>query len=649
MTRVNEGKVTKGALDEKTAILLKVVPFNILSQKELHDLAEKSYIKIYPKGSYIFQQGETSQGTIFIIVSGRTRIVVRQEEGQETTAGYRNPHDFFGVTALLTDEEYPVSVLAEEELKCLLVPHEVLESIMNNNAEFSSYFTYELSRRLREIYKSFMEEAREGFYAGAHPLRKRVSEIMTAPPVTCGYLDTVERVAQVMAENDVSSVVVMAPNGSPLGIITEKDLVSKVLAEEGPGNLKMKAHEIMSDNIISIPAEEFSYQALLLMVKHSIKHVIVARNGTVVGILTMRDLMRTRQAGALSIVNKIESQESLEELKKAVDDIDKVLQALVMERAYASEICPLITEFYDRLTRRILAMAEREMVAEGYGEPPTAYSWINMGSSGRMEQYSRTDQDNGIIFEDLPDNKSTKKAREYFLVFGEKVVNGLEKCGFERCEGQVMANNSQWCRSLTEWKNVVTNWIDDLDPENIRKMTIFLDFRHIWGYSPLTSALKDFVTDKFKNANTALLFLAEDALRYRAPLNIFRQIVTERSGDFKNQVNLKGAACVHIVDCIRLFCLREGIRETSTFKRLAEIKRRGVLNTDEVEFSETAFETLMMFRIREAVEKMSKGQTPNNYINPYNLSKKEQSLLRESFIVVNRLQNITSKYFRMYG
>ncbi len=649
MARTNEGKTLKGDLKEKIGILQRVIPFNILSQKEHQELAEQCYFKEFPKDTYIFRQSEPSQGMIFIIVSGKTRVTVSQEEGVETTAGYRNPYDFFGVTALLTDEEYPVSVVAEEDLKCLLVPHERLENIMNNNAEFASYFTYELSRRLREVYRSFMEETREGFYTGAHLLRKRVSEIMSSPPVICGYMDSVERVAQVMAQNDVSSVIVTAPNGTPLGIITEKDLVSKVLAEEGPASLDMKAHEIMSENIISISGEDFSYQALLLMIKHSIKHVIVSSNGSLVGILTMRDLMRTRQSGALSIVNKIESQESLEELRRAVDDIDKVLQALVMERAYASEICPLITEFYDRLTRRIVSMAERDMVAEGYGEPPVAYSWINMGSSGRMEQYSRTDQDNGIIFEDMPDRRTLKKVREYFLVLGEKVVDGLEKCGFERCDGLVMANNSQWCRSLSEWKEVVAQWIDELDPENIRKMTIFLDFRHIWGYSPLTQNLKEYVTDRFQNANTALLFLGEDALRYRAPLNIFRQIVTEKSGEHKNQVNLKGAACVHIVDCIRLFCLREGIKETSTFKRMAEIKKRGVLAEDEVEFAETAFETLMMFRIREAVEKMSQGETPNNYMNPYALSKKEQALLRESFVVVNRLQNLTSKHFRLYG
>lgn len=642
---VNEAK--KGNVKQKIEILKQVIPFNILSEEQLSLLAEQATFKTFSKGTYIFRQGEPSKGILYIIVSGRTKVVVTNEEGHETVAGYRNPYDFFGVTALLIDEEYPVSVLAFEDLTCLLLPHEVLETTMTSNAEFASFFTYELCRRLRGLYQSFMRETKEGGEAETLPLRKRVSEIMASPPVTCGYLDSVRKVAALMSENDISSVVVMAPNGTPLGIITEKDLVKKVLSSGAPSALDYKANEIMSKNLITISPQEFSYQALLLMAKHSIKHVVVTENGTLVGIVSMRDLIRTRQSGALSIVNAIENQQNLEGLAKTVGDIDRVLQALVAERAYASEICPLITEFYDRLTRKIISLSEKEML-EVFGPPPARYSWINMGSSGRMEQYSRTDQDNAIIFEDLPNGEKVKKTQEYFLNLGEKVVSGLEKCGFKRCEGQVMANNPNWCRSLSQWHEAVKSWVNELEPENIRMMTIFLDFRHVYGDASLTESLRDYVTDLFRNANTALLFLAEDDLRHRAPLNVFRQIITERSGEHRDQVNLKGAACVHIVDCVRIFCLREGIKETSTFKRLEEMKKRGVLKKDEIEFVEAAYETLMMFRIREAVEKMSQGKMPDNYINPHRLSKKEQSLLRESFIVVNRLQNLTAKHFRVY-
>ncbi len=479
------------------------------------------------------------------------------------------------------------------------------------------------------------------------PLKKRIAEIMRTPPVICGYMDSVGKIAETMSENDVSSLVVMAPNGAPQGIITEKDLVKRVLTRDPLEIKEIKAHQIMSENLIAVEPNDFSYQALLLMAKHSIKHIVVTREGTLVGIVTMRDLIRSRQSGALSIVNTIESRYSIEDLSDAVEDIDRMLQALIAERAYASEICLLITEFYDRLTRRIILMAEDEMTAE-HGPPPVKYSFINMGSSGRLEQYSRTDQDNGIIYEDAPEGADPEEIQRYFLALGEKIVDGLAFCGFEKCEGLVMANNPEWCNSLSAWCQLNKWWIEELHPENIRKMTIFLDFRHICGESELTNRLKAFVSEAYRTANTALLFLAEDDLRHKAPLNVFRQIVTEKGGEHHNQVNLKGTGSVHIVDCIRLFALQDSIQETSTFGRLEALKGGTVLKNDDIEFIEAAHENLMMFRIQEAAEKMSRGEQPNNYINPYLLTKKEQSLLRESFLAVSRLQHLTEKHFLVY-
>ncbi len=640
-------KVARKSMAEKQSILGKVIPFNILKENVLRFLAEKAEYHSFSKDTYIFRQGEQSQGMIFIIVSGKTKIVVDNGRGGETVVGYRNPYDFFGVTALLSEEEYPVSVIAFDELECLVIAHEDLETVMSQNAEFSSFFTYEMCRRLSGLYKSFMEETREGTFMAGLPLRKTVQEIMNAPPVTCTSMDSMEKIAQIMSEHGISSVIVTDLEGSPMGIITEKDLVSKVLARGQDTAEYQRAEQIMSAELITIKPGEFAFQALLLMAKHSIKHVVVQENGSPVGIITMRDLIRSRQTGALSIVNSIETRQSLRELEKTVRDIDLVLKALVSERAYASEICPLITEFYDRLTRKIILLAEQEMIAE-HGPPPAKYSFISMGSSGRMEQYSRTDQDNGIIFENMPTQEQEKEAQQYFLALGEKIVSGLERCGFERCDGFVMANNPSWCHPLSGWQELNKRWIDELNPENVRNMTIFLDFRHIYGEAQLAHSLRDHVSNSYRDANTALLFLVEDDLLHRAPLNVFRQIVTEKSGAHPNMVNLKGAGCVHIVDCIRVFCLREGIKETSTFRRIAELKRQSILKKEEIEFIEAAYETLMMFRIRDAVDKMSRGEKPDNFINPYALNKKEQSLLRESFIVVNRLQNLAANYFRIY-
>ena len=325
--------------------------------------------------------------------------------------------------------------------------------------------------------------------------------------------------------------------------------------------------------------------------------------------------------------------------------MDQVLQALLVERASVKEITSLITEFYDRITRKVIEIAEKAMIKEGYGPPPVEYCWITMGSSGRKEQFARTDQDNGIIFADV-DAAREEEVKKYFLTLGDKVVGGLEEYGFKLCKGKVMANNEDWCHSLSGWRNLFNGWITNLS-DNVRLMTIFLDFRYIYGNSSLYTNLRKFVALKTKDSTKILFFLVKDNLSKQLPLGLFRQIQTERSGEHRNQLNLKIAACIHIVDCLRVFALKEGILVTNTFERLDELGKKKVFNEKLVEQFRAAYETLMMLRIRDAMAKMQKGEIPDNYIDPRKLTDREYSQLRESLMAVSRLQGITENMFRI--
>ncbi len=482
---------------------------------------------------------------------------------------------------------------------------------------------------------------------GSQPLRRKVSDIATRKVVTTLPMDKIGDVARKMTESRVSSVVVKAFNDKPVGIITEKDLVRKVLAPGKP-DLDRKAHEIMSSDIITVHPNDFSYQALLMMVKHNINHIVVTDEHDVLhGIVTIKDLIRNRNSGALSIVRQIERKDSFSALAEVVGEIDQVQQALISERSYASEICALVTELYDRVTRRAIQIAEEEIASEGWGRPPAAYSFINMGSAGRKEQFLRTDQDNGIIFDDSRE-ASADMAASYFLTLGKKIVGGLEKCGFKRCPGKVMADNPNWCLPLSMWKNNAARWVDKLDSRNVRNMTIFLDYRHVAGDERLCDLLKLFTTRLFREAKHALLFMAEDDLKHRVPLNMFGQLITGKKGPERKKINLKSTVTVHLVDCVRLFALREGIGETNSFERIMRLRERGVFSPDDAESLETAYEALLMYRIKNGIESLKAGKPPDNYINPDKLTAREKARLKKALQTVSRLQTLTSHAFRAH-
>lgn len=632
-----------GQPTEASSILKKVTPFNLLDQSVLDKILSKAEVREFPKGSYVFRQGDPSLQSLFVVISGIAKVSVLNEQDKEVPVGKRETLGFFGETVFLSEEPYPASVQADEELVCLVIPNEVFETVLSQSPEFIAAFSRILAERMRNIYLALIGDTDTGHTAIDQPMRKRVASLMSSPPVTCRPQDEIAVLARKMTTHGVSSLIVVDELEHPVGIVTEKDLVGKVLAR-GDFLKRMTATDIMSVSLLTVAPEAFYYEALLIMVRNKVKHLVVVSEQKLVGLVTIRDLIISRSTGALSIVNSIEKQDTIDGLAKASLEIDTVLQALVAERASSREILQIITEFFDRLTRKVIQVCEREMIREGYGPPPVAYSWITMGSSGRQEQFVKTDQDNGIIYDNVPEEKEKDVAR-YFQILAEKVVEGLYRCGFAKCKGNVMASNPFWCRSFNGWRDVITEWLNKLDSENVRMMTIFLDFRHVYGKKTLCDLLRNFVTRSFQKSATVLLFLAKDDLNHRVPLNFFKQIITEKSKEYRNMVNLKGAACVHVVDCLRIFSLREGIVETNTFNRLEELAKRRVFSLDDTELFDTAYESLMMLRIRQSLLQISQGEQPDNYINPNELNKRDKAALREAFLAVDRLQNLTGHAF----
>lgn len=637
-------KTLKPGLTKDCAGILKLVhPFDLLDEATLNKVAEQARILHFKKGEYVFRQGDDSNQSLYVIARGTAEVTVLDEQDRESVIGERTELTFFGETGFFVEEPYPASVRAGTDLLILAIPYEVFENILSHHPTFSSHLTQQLAERMRAVYQAMAGENRAMYDVADQPMRKRVRDLMSTNPVTCRLSDEVPVLAQKMSEHNISSVIVVGKDNKPVGIVTEKDLVRKVLAQR-EFLRRLTAADVMSSDLHTIDPEAFYFEALLSMVRHKIKHLVVTDEKGLSGIVTLRDLMASRSTGALTVANRIESQTTIDGLAQASKEIDKMLQALVAERASPQEILQIITEFFDRLTRKVIQVCEREMVEEKYGPPPVGYSWINMGSSGRQEQFVKTDQDNAIIYEDVPEDKEEETAR-YFHILAEKVVEGLHRCGFAKCKGNVMASNPAWCRSFKSWRKAVDNWVDHLDSENVRLLTIFLDFRHIYGKKSLCDLLRNYVARRFQKANTALVFLAKDDLSHRVPLSFFKQIITEKSREHRGMVNLKGAVCVHMVDCIRVFALREGIVHTNTFKRLQELGKRNVFNRNDLEQFVAAYETVMMFRIQESLRQMMKGQVPDNYINPDELSKREKAKLRAAFIAADRLQNLTGHAF----
>jgi len=629
-------------------LIKKIEPFNYLDEDTLNKVSNRLQVQKYPEGSYIFRKGESSKKVLFVLLNGKVELLTKDTRGNEVLQLEVMPHSSFGTPTFLTGESYALSARVSEEADCLLLDEETYEELSEANSQFSNYFKLTLGGRVKDLYKNYMfvekSDLVDEYFKDETLLWLSVRDNIVTSVKVCNKKDSITTIAKIMEEYKISSVVVLDDSNHVHGIITEQDIAHKVVAK-GLSPDYTFAEDICSQDLITLNPNEHMYKALILMIKYKIKHLVVTeKNGELAGILTIRDLIKSKEIGALDIANDIDNAESIRELVKPRESIDILMAELVNKKASTEMICEIINEFYDQLTRKVIEFAEKEMEDEGYGPPPVNYSFISMGSSGRKEQLMRTDMDNGIIY-DNPDPDKEKDVQNYFLELGEKIILGLIKCGFMECPDNVMANNKNWCRSIKSWREQINKWADSPGAKYIKNLSIFVDFRHIHGDENCYNVLKKFVTRIFRESIIAKKFLAKNIQANKPPFGAFKR---RRRMKGENMVNLKESACVHIVDAIKVFSLRESIVETNTFDRLQQLQEKNVFADDEAKFIYASYDILMTFRLQENVDKKKQRIIPDDQVDLNKLSAWEKNLLKESLNAVDNLQGTVSRSFHAF-
>ena len=120
-------------------------------------------------------------------------------------------------------------------------------------------------------------------------LMASVETVTRSPPVTVLFSDTVSAITEKMVSNNIGAVIVMS-GGSPTGMVTERDIVRKVVrGRKDPS--KTRAQEIMAVPLVSIETDKSISDALRLMRDSKIRRLAVTRNGRLIGQVTERRLL----------------------------------------------------------------------------------------------------------------------------------------------------------------------------------------------------------------------------------------------------------------------------------------------------------------------------------------------------------------------
>lgn len=621
-------------------------PFASLPEEVVETLTKAATLRKYPARSHLFNQHDPPSGFLYVIKEGEVEIVALSPGGVEMVVDRRRPGAFCGGTPIFTNEDYTAGARTVCNTECYLIPQQLLVDTASNYPQLREYFTQRIHSQIRHLYSDIVQKQAGDLTnrMEAYPFQKKLAEIMSFPVQTCGPETTARQIGRQMLEATVGTVVVVNDEQQPIGIITEKDLVAKVIAPEETKSGTALARELMSPPPHSMSVSNYMYEAMAYLESHKAKHLAIMNRGDLVGIVSLRDLMRYRSQKTMLLIGKIKEAESIETLAQLRKEMVRIAKVLMHEARSTVETMELLSYIHHSLLRRGYELVLAEMAAQGQTPPDIKHCFIIMGSGGRKEMLLGPDQDNGFIYEDFPDEKQAE-VDAFFIPFAERLVETYAAIGYPKCKGKVMANNPLWRGRLKEWRERILGWIHTPEPQKVRYSTIFFDFMPLVGDPTLCRGLTDIVHQQIRRFPLFLYHMMELDFKHKVPLGLLGRFIMDK--EVKGKVSTKQTGSIFIVDCIRMFMLQKQAEATTTFERLDELVKLKVFNHDTAEHIKAAYEAFTYLRLRNEISQLEAGLEPSHYLDPYALSKDEQELLKEAFRVAGKLQDSTKRHFNV--
>jgi CBS domain-containing protein len=479
--------------------------------------------------------------------------------------------------------------------------------------------------------------------AAPSPFLQRVDDLVRRAPVTCAPSLAAVEVARLMSRERVGSVVVMEDD-RPVGIVTDRDLRRKLVAE-ARDPAATRAAAIMSAPVIHVAPDAFAFEALLEMTRREIHHLAVVDGGRLTGVISSHDLLVLETAHPVMLAREIARATSIERLRELAARTVPLTRRLVDAGGTAYDIGRLIAELNDRLVVTTLAVTASTLAARGNEPAGVAYCWLTFGSEARREQTLRTDQDNGLVYEDVDASRRPSVAA-YFAALATEAVRNLVALGFPPCPGDAMASNPRWCQPLSTWLEYFRSWMVTPDPEPVLAAQIYFDVRPVAGALGLGDELHRFVVDQAPAHRLFLTLIARDLVARRPPLTVFGNVAVQRTGDRRGTVDIKSGAAFPLTNAARLHALELGLDARNTVDRIRLAAARGMYRDDETREITDAFQHVMRVRLVHQLDRVARGEPPDNAIRPDRLSLADRVLLREALKTVQRVQGAVRERFK---
>ncbi len=618
-----------------------VLPFSDLDTDQLRDLARHCLVDFFPKGTRIITAGGTVD-YLYLIQKGGVKSYIVDDAGEITLKDYRGEGAAIGALPIISSSPANLTVETVEDTFCILIPKDIFQDLLRRQPSFAQFYLKELSEKIIRTAYSELRHHKVGRRADEelYLFTIQVGDIVKQAPKKAPTTVTIQEAARIMAHHRISSLLIHAPEDEDaiIGIITDRDLRNKVIAAGIPYDEPVE--RIMSTNLTTVLSKAVCFDALIRMMSAGIHHLLVEREGKIIGVLTSHDIMLLQGSSPYYLFKEINKQPRIKDLYPLANKTPEVVRNLLKEGAQAGNITRMISIINDEIVKRLLTLLEEEL-----GPPPLPYCWLLLGSEGRREQTFKTDQDNAIIYADPPDEATARRAEQYFERFSRAAIDHLVACGYPLCPGDIMASNPKWRQPLAVWRQYFDRWVSTPEPDKILHATIFFDFRPGYGTLSLAEELRNHLLRSIERQQIFLLHLARECLASKVPLSFFKNFIVEKDGAYRNKLDIKHRGIAPFVNFARVMALKYGIKETNTLARLKILAEEKHISEELWSKARHAYEFQMHLRIIHQLQQITEGKEPDNHIDPSQLGDLEKKTLKDAFATIERLQGVLKTIF----
>jgi PAS domain S-box-containing protein len=450
------------------------------------------------------------------------------------------------------------------------------------------------------------------------------------PALQCSFETPVSVASKLMAKANADIILIVNHKAAVMGILTQSDISRRVVA--CGGNLATPVSEIMSAPVISVSDKEMIMDAFALMVQHKISYVVVKSDDNLrPSYISLQSLSVLRKDTPEFLVNSIVKAESIYEVADTMKQLPRLISNLVNTGTGVAATGKLISKISDTITEKIIIDAISQL-----GEPPVPFVFLTLGSEGRREQTLATDQDNAIIFE-VDNADKVEIYREYFLKLGNSICSLLNTAGYPFCDGGVMAMNKEWCMSSSDWEKTIASWVTTPNSQEILNISIFFDFRPIYGDFEMANALQQFCLKMLKDKNVFYYNLAKSIINLKPSI-----IESYSSGCFHIKMPLLAISSI-----LRLWSLKYGVSERNTLERLSALQAVGAITVNLKEEFERAYSYLMLLRVKNQLRQIEANEKASNDIDSKYLADFDRIMLKKSISTISDHLNRLAIDFRV--